>query len=46
MPFTDLTLNQFVGGMSKIFDLEPFIKLHSLVPVVGKIETEECVAAF
>jgi len=30
MPFTDLTSNQFIEGMRKIFELEPFIKIHSI----------------
>lgn len=30
MPFTDLTSNQFIDGMRKIYDLEPFIKIHSI----------------
>ncbi len=30
MPFTDLTSNQFIDGMRKIFELEPFIKIHSM----------------
>ena len=25
MPFTELTSNQFIEGMKKIFELEPFI---------------------
>ena len=29
-PFTDLTSNQFIEGMRKIFELEPFIKIHSM----------------
>jgi hypothetical protein len=29
VPFTALTSNQFIEGMKKIFELEPFIKLHS-----------------
>ena len=28
MPFTDLTSNQFIDGMKKIFALERFIKIH------------------
>lgn len=27
VPFTDLTSNQFIEGMRKIYELEPFIKL-------------------
>jgi hypothetical protein len=27
VPFTDLTSNQFIDGMRKIFELEPFIKI-------------------
>jgi hypothetical protein len=30
VPFTDLTSNQFIDGMKKIFELEPFIKIHSI----------------
>jgi hypothetical protein len=30
MPKADLTSNQFVDGMRKIFELEPFIKIHSI----------------
>jgi hypothetical protein len=30
MPYTDLTSNQFIDGMKKIFELEPFIKIHSM----------------
>jgi hypothetical protein len=30
LPFTDLTSNQFIDGMRKIFELEPFIKIHSI----------------
>ncbi len=30
MPFTDLTSNQFIDGMRKIFELESFIKIHSI----------------
>jgi hypothetical protein len=29
VPFTDLTSNQFIDGIKKIFELEPFIKIHS-----------------
>ena len=28
LPFTDLTSNQFIDGMRKIYELEPFIKLN------------------
>ena len=30
LPYTDLTSNQFIDGMRKIFELEPFIKNHSI----------------
>jgi hypothetical protein len=30
LPFTDLASNQFIDGMRKIFELEPFIKIHSI----------------
>jgi hypothetical protein len=30
LPFTDLTSNQFIDGMRKIFELEPFIKIYSM----------------
>lgn len=30
VPFTDLTSNQFIEGMRKIFELEPFIKIRSI----------------
>ena len=30
LPFTDLTSNQFIEGMRKIFELEPFIKIHPI----------------
>ena len=30
VPFTDLTSNQFIEGMRKIFELEPFIKIYSI----------------
>ena len=30
VPFTDLTSNQFIDGMRKIYELEPFIKIHSI----------------
>jgi len=29
VPFTDLTSNQFIDGMRKIFELEPLIKIYS-----------------
>jgi hypothetical protein len=29
LPFTDLTSNQFIDGMRKIYELEPFIKTYS-----------------
>jgi hypothetical protein len=28
--FIDLTSNHFIDGIRKIFDLEPFIKIHSI----------------
>ena len=28
VPFTDLTSNQFIDGMRKIYELEPFIELN------------------
>lgn len=31
-PFTDLTSNQFIDGMRKIYELEPFIK-SGLLPI-------------
>lgn len=30
LPFTDLTSNQFIDGMKKIFELEPFINIYSI----------------
>lgn len=30
VPFTDLTSNQFIEGMRKIFELEPFINIYSI----------------
>ncbi|MFW9874899.1 MAG: hypothetical protein ACFFG0_17470 [Candidatus Thorarchaeota archaeon] len=28
MPFTELTSNQFIDGMKKIFELQPFIDVY------------------
>ena len=28
MPFTELTSNQFIGGMKKVFELQPFIDVY------------------
>ncbi len=44
LPFTDLTSNQFIDGMKKIFELEPFIKLYPLMPILEKEEATECIA--
>jgi hypothetical protein len=30
VPFTDLTSNQFIDGMRKIYELEPFISVYSI----------------
>lgn len=40
LPFTDLTSNQFVDGMRKIFELEPFIKIYS---ISGNRESEKLI---
>lgn len=40
VPFTELTSNQFVEGMSKIYDLELLIKLNSISFDVDEAEKD------
>jgi hypothetical protein len=44
-PLTALTSNQFAGGMKKIFELEPFIKLHSVHDVKAPYREENALKA-
>jgi hypothetical protein len=40
VPFTALTSNQFMEGMKKIFELEPFIKLRVSSPKFVVVDEE------
>jgi hypothetical protein len=47
LPFTDLTSNQFIDGMRKIYELESFIKIYSMKAdrVSDKFTQEAAVAS-
>jgi len=42
VPFTDLTSNQFIDGIRKIFELEPFIKIYSMNANKEEEKFREC----
>lgn len=46
LPFSDLTSNQFIDGMRKIYELEPFIKMTTLLPLSNETATPSRKVAF